>query len=530
MVKTLLSMPYEILGIICSILEDEYKPGLLKFSQTNRVCYQAANKLRFKKIYIRPAHSKRLAAEVERWTDILSRTNSWPYVKQLELDEPCVGLYTDPEGLTSLLNFVPKLFLLEDLIYACKDPFPPALLQVLHECLPRCRLHLMSFDLESSPDSPTTSVINSANVTPDTSAPATPTTPTAPAAAAGANANNGTGGAGSGADPATAIIDEDKLALASSPSLHTIVVQSAMLRPLTVNEDIALHMAAGLAPNLKRVNILTWYYDRAPKRLSHVSEDSNNQDALACVFKDRDQGSLEGLSLPPVGLDQFIEWEEKVDFSKLRTLRLWSATTEMLERASQCNFSSLKTFGVSFDSKGESFNEIGRKLIKSLPALENLYLGYYSEAILGTALKYHGHSLQKLYIQGAVSPEDVREIGLHDTQLHDLTILFQCSGSDTCEEFCDAIGTIQHLRTLSITADVYRGTGTPDEKWARDLFTTITRYNRTLQKAQIRPFANNIRYDCFRFNGMNKAEEDRIVVHKADVWRSSDRYFKTMFY
>ncbi|KAI5295881.1 hypothetical protein KEM56_005542, partial [Ascosphaera pollenicola] len=181
MARTLLSMPYEILRSICVVLEDEYKPGLLSFSQTSRVCYHAANKLRFRKLYTRPAHSKHLATEVEGWTDILSRTNAWPYVKQLELDEPCVGLYTDPEGLTALLNLLPKLFLLEDLIYACKDPFPPALLQVLHGCLPRCRLHLMSFDLETSPDSASSSVMNSANVTPDTSVPATPTTATAPA-------------------------------------------------------------------------------------------------------------------------------------------------------------------------------------------------------------------------------------------------------------------------------------------------------------------------------------------------------------
>ncbi|KAI5290169.1 hypothetical protein KEM54_002300 [Ascosphaera aggregata] len=524
MPKTLLSLPFELLGTICTFLEDEYKPGLLAFSQVSRHCYEAANKLRWKKLYIRLAHSQHLVSEVNGWMDILQNTNAWPYVRQLELDEPCVGLLENPDGLAALVDFLPRLFKLEDLIYACKDPFPPALLQVLHECLPRCKLHLMSFDLETLPTPNSTNARFSTLVGPQHDVPTVLTNEE------DTTAHNSNAGVTTPTGPSTNLIDEHKLALATSPSLHTIVIQSAMLRALTVNEDVALHMAAGLAPNLKLVNILTWYYDRAPKRLSQVTEESANQKMLESLFKDREPGSLEGLSLPPVGLDQFMEWEKKVDFRKLRTLRLWSASPEMLERASQCSFSSLKTFGVSFDSKGEEFDSPGRRLIMSLPALENLYLGYYAEGLLDTALITHGRSLCKLYMQGAVKADEVSRMGLQCPKLSDLTILLQCNGNDTCEGFSRVLGTLRHLRTLNLTADIYRGTGPTDEKWARDLFKSIANHNKTLQKAQIRPFANNIRYDCFKFSAMTKEEDDRIVVHKADVWRSSDRFFKTMFY
>ncbi|KAI5292392.1 hypothetical protein KEM55_007837 [Ascosphaera atra] len=327
MSPTLLTLPLEILHLVATTLESDYKPGLLSFAATSRTCYAAANKLRFKKLYIRPHHSAHLASDIVQWTHILSRTDAFAYVRQLELDEPLTsnsgngpGLLQDREGLTALLEFLPRLFMLEDLVHACRGPFPPELLRVLHECLPACRLRLMSFDLESPPPS-----------TPERSRSASPEL----------------------AESAEApVIDSDKLALATSPSLHTIVVRNAMLRPMTVNEDMALHMAAGLAPNLKRVNILTWNYDRTPVRLAHVAEESGHGEMLRRVLGgDLSQNGngnpgasyLEGLSLPSIQLDQFLEWERRVDFSRLQTLRLWSATPAMLTRAAECTFASLRT-------------------------------------------------------------------------------------------------------------------------------------------------------------------------------------------
>ncbi|KAI5296588.1 hypothetical protein KEM52_006209 [Ascosphaera acerosa] len=579
----LLSLPPELLGMICGVLEQEYLPGLLAFSRVSRRCYNVASKLRFRTLYMRTTHPEQLHLSriVLRWAIILARTDAWPYVRQLEIDEPCCGILDD-DGIAALVALLPRLFQLTDLIYACKGPFPPSLLKVLHEKLPRCRLHLMSFDIEVM-TTPRPARRQSASAQPMSSQPAgspprpalpEPTTHTDPDNAVPAIAGRDGDGDGDGdgdedvdvdvdvdedgnrdeeedwardaeqilgipsssgrsSSPSLlsdqALIDDDKLALATSPSLHTVVIQSSMLRPLTVNEDVALRMAGGLAPNLKWVNILTWYYDRAPRRLSQLAEESANLKALELLLREGPAGSLQGLSLPPVGLSEFMEWQDKVDFSKLHTLRLWSASPQMLERAAQCDLSSLKTFGVSFDAKGDDFERFGRQLIERLPPIDNLYLGFYSEGLLSAALQKHGPSLRRLFVQSSITPADVRQIGAYCANLYDLSVLFVCSANESCYEFCEALTTLPKLRTLNLSADIQRGTGPTNAEWARELFISIASRNRSLLRAQIRPFANNSRYECYKFPATSEGEEDRYAVHQGHVWRSSDRFFRTMF-
>lgn len=50
-------------------------------------------------------------------------------------------------GTWDLLVLFRRLLGLRDLVWACGNQFPPCLLQVLHQRLPRCRLHIRAFRL-----------------------------------------------------------------------------------------------------------------------------------------------------------------------------------------------------------------------------------------------------------------------------------------------------------------------------------------------------------------------------------------------
>jgi hypothetical protein len=61
-------------------------------------------------------------------------------------DEPVIEKFSEEDmawaPVVSLLQAIPHL---KDLIYDCQNQFPPNLLKILHEQLPQCRLHHLTF-------------------------------------------------------------------------------------------------------------------------------------------------------------------------------------------------------------------------------------------------------------------------------------------------------------------------------------------------------------------------------------------------
>lgn len=202
---TIDSLHVELIWRVCEYLDYTHPPSLLAFARVNKRCYAAARGLRFRTIKVRVAHGKQLVREVETWHTRLERENAFPHVRRLVLywqmrrDRqsndpmpaesavhenagreliPYVGLHPcerhdDDSGLSSpwdlydynfpselfgeafivhehwkiLAGLVEKFTGLADLFYAHPGQFPPCLLHLLHERVPRCRLHHYTFDL-----------------------------------------------------------------------------------------------------------------------------------------------------------------------------------------------------------------------------------------------------------------------------------------------------------------------------------------------------------------------------------------------
>lgn len=125
------------------------------------------------------------------------------------------GLYSDIQGEDAgtwdlLVLFLRRLSGLRDLVWTCGNQFPPCLLQVLHQRLPRCRLHIRAFRLRS--------IQRSENNLKE--------------------------------------MDECELALATSPCLSSVVVPISRRYSnsgVDCNWEAALRLATGLAPNLAHV-------------------------------------------------------------------------------------------------------------------------------------------------------------------------------------------------------------------------------------------------------------------------------------
>lgn len=115
----------------------------------------------------------------------------------------------------AVVSFLIRLPRLTDIVYACTEQVPQALLETLHTSLPRCRLHVHSFSLRS--------LFRYFNE--------------------GPNPRQG--------------IDDAEFMLAKSANLTCVAVLTSDLFDdmINYNEEALRSMVAGLAPNLKYVYI-----------------------------------------------------------------------------------------------------------------------------------------------------------------------------------------------------------------------------------------------------------------------------------
>lgn len=158
--------------------------------EPTRNCYAHARSFLFRTIKLAVANEQQLVEHVRKWQTVLAREHGFAHVRRFILCwyedeagqgrqspylslEPCERRDVDAEGLQTcadprdfcspglsdeivvhqqhwqvVAGFLRQLTGLVDLMYAWPGPFPPWLLETLHDHLPRCRLHHFAFDWE----------------------------------------------------------------------------------------------------------------------------------------------------------------------------------------------------------------------------------------------------------------------------------------------------------------------------------------------------------------------------------------------
>lgn len=466
-------LPAEILLRICEYIEGTHKPSLLTFALVSKQCHCAATALLFRTIKISVRGRKQLAYDVQQCISTLQRAFSVKQVRRLVVEgsmhsqqddtseiEPQDGrhgagsfpgrnddefsdrrladgpstdgeshnvVYDEDEAWTPLADLVRQLPALSDLIYTCPSQFSPCLLQALHQHRPNCRLHMRTFSLRS---------LN---------------------------------------QPAP---DAHELALATSPCLYSVLVRYDSYDSEGMedyNEEAVVHIAAGLAPNLKEARM---FRARAGWSLAlRRALETPRTPWQGFALKDQEQtstsGSLCHLQLAGYGSTtrEVVEtWSRRTDFSVLRTLELERGIeADAFEYlATQCDFSSLTTLVIVLatadllESPTMDHSSLAKHFLCSLPSLTTLKLvGELTNTTLDAILEYHGALLRKLGLSPSgtvnrlvITEREVERIAGYCPLLEDLSLTVPRSKGDAGEvAIYKALGSLSKLQSLSLTLD-----------------------------------------------------------------------------
>jgi hypothetical protein len=443
----LLSLPLEIQHQIASNVETSHRPSIYAFSLTNKACHAASTPVIFRDITITVDDPEGLRHTSAAITHALSRTDSSHHVRRISikgalrpsaappdrreddhrswwesygLDEILSGDHEREDysgryviygsgviepGSTEDLAWYPVVNLLEtiphlqDVVYDCKTQFPPCLLAALHTRHPHCRLHHLSFRFRAL---------------------------------------------------AWGVPRPHEMALATSPCLYRVKV-SCCFRNTEGEDDFnmeaAMELAAGLAPNLREVEIaslrpaLSNRYKRRREPWRGLPGYAGGL-TLGCLTALSIRG-LSDLESPAM----LRSWAEHTDFSLLRHLTLggsyeWKThgmTAETMEWvARNCAFTNVRTLDV-YMQRDDTYRETPQysshavSFFQALSPLEELSVTAPLDArILDAILARHGPTLKKLSlhpfeeVHHVVGARDIRAMPLKFTKDRLLQIQAQC--------------------------------------------------------------------------------------------------------
>ncbi|EEP78167.1 predicted protein [Uncinocarpus reesii 1704] len=350
----------ELLGYICDYVASGYKPSV---------------------------DCEKLSEDLDRWNHILQESSGFGCVRQLEIgpradlvregDEkfsvhdnnldfggqchsPVISKRDDEWKPEPLARFLIQLPALRDIVYRSDYQFSPFLLDTLHRSLPRCRLHFLSFHL--------CSLIQHRDRLQD--------------------------------------VDPHEYAIATSPSLHCITLTHYPFNTdgLLNYNDVALRkIVAGLAPNLKRVQLFSVHPGSSPQ---YVNAFRMGRPKWPGFFQGHpsqatDIGNLEVLDLR-FGILDLEDWARYTALSSLHVLKTNCEirSLDMLRWASGCKFTSLKVLELNLTSIHEVQNEFmdatASIFLESLLPLESLGLtGFFGHETFQVILNHHS-SLYKI--------------------------------------------------------------------------------------------------------------------------------------
>ncbi|KAL3471351.1 hypothetical protein BJX99DRAFT_250522 [Aspergillus californicus] len=543
---SLLALPWEILDSICQYAALGPRPTVSSLTLVSKRWSTITSRYRFQCISITVNEDcEGLKEEVEMWAATLEAASAFTLVRHLSIipaSPENTGLYesedpdyTEPaddltkedqyynqaisflfghkpmyqrdEDWECVARFVARLSNLKDLLWAWDTLFPFSLLKVLHQDIPYCRLHNRAFELPSLHQR---------------------------------------------ADHPQDINHQD-YTLATSPSLSSILVPISGWDDAgrqEYNNEAVMQLVRGMAPNLTGVHIVHRAFGASPFDDETVRGGrppwpgffpndclkARNMETLGPV-------RLESWSLSPSIMQYFEPWGNCLDFSALRTLRLWSVTAETLLFLSSHSLACLETLAIDLDypadRRAERYSaevaahqdDAASSLLSCLPPLSSLHLSGFPtpEKTFNSILQYHGASLQTVSLispgDSCTTPITVRQLKqLQETcpNVRDLRLpILRAQGNASEVAIYKTIGTFTHLTDLllqlhldahepRLEPDLFDRSPTPpiiptpemlvnlavDESLAQMVFSTIiTAGARSLQRLRVKRSSISIPYE-----------------------------------
>jgi hypothetical protein len=477
---SLVFLPLEILQQIAACIETVHRPSLLTFSLINQACYRASVFLIFRQISILVRNPEGLRRDVDRLTEALSRMDSARHVQCIRIkgdirsnvikdnrhaewlrgtgldeilvdwdpisyhrryvtyDEPVIKKESEEDvAWTPIVNLVQAIPYLKDLIYDCESQFPPILLSTLHKQHPHCRLHHLSFRFRTL---------------------------------------------------LWGVPYPYEMELATSPLLYKVKITSTGQDSEyddNFNEEALMELAAGLAPNLKEVDVVDIISIRSNRYHRRRGPWQGLPGFTGTV------GSLQSLSMKGFANlrspDLLQNWAKHTDFACLQNLELgggYENTSNALSSdtmewvAQNLSFPQLRKLSVYVgrDDMMEERPHYSRNAVsffQNLESLEELAVhGPIDSQIFKTLLRHHGQTLKKLKLRPFEDPyhidngrdrrdiameftkDDFLQIQAHCPVLEDLAITVKRNQSSASEtEIYKCFGKMRSLRYLFLTLD-----------------------------------------------------------------------------
>ncbi|KAJ5414051.1 hypothetical protein N7509_000678 [Penicillium cosmopolitanum] len=477
-------LPPEIHQIILQALCNEHEPSVRAFAGASRFCYALALPYLYQTLNIPASESKKLSDRVESITQLFQQNSGFQYVNRLVVgEEPAsrgaasggseveegtdrtdrfennlhgsldrfnsrkslyrwAGTQHPPESdspptdawqhLASLIQRLPRLL---DLIFLCHHQFPSCLLEALHRHHPRCKLHIHNFFLRSL-KSP--------------------------------------------------VLDPYEFQLATSPCLFSVKGKYEdsfwpgypeprrlpSREPLPdgayLNEAI-MHMASGLAPNLKEVTLFRPPGSGTPPKSPLPPWRGFSQKKENNLEKGSKSGALRYLRLDNTYLikkDDIKYWATCTDFSALEVFKLKATLeTDLLHYLStEVDLARLKTLALTPNEIENNDYQQFNIFIQQLRPLSSLELkGWMLSSVLDGIMNGHGTSLVELKLAESQGNESVGSIKKHDLSaiaqscplLRYLDLTLDRTGGDSEEAaLYKILGSLPRLKCVSLTFHV----------------------------------------------------------------------------
>jgi hypothetical protein len=467
MARPLDTLSLLVLETICEFLStiDPKRLSLSAFALTSKACREAADRELFRDLHIKVEDPEELEEAITRWEEILAPEETLAPEKILV---PCkrtrhvrritittdewqfkfedIAVYHEPMGITDadlvsrvsakkdrvwrhLERFIHKCKGLKNLVWASKEQLPRCILEVLHNDLEECRLHIDTFDFSS--------LHQKFDQLHD--------------------------------------VSDDEYAIARSDSLSSLRVRVTFFDSwgnLVYNKEAVARMVRGLARNLEHV----WMF-------YHEEIDFDSRPQWRGFFENEapapqeSLGRLKGLALRgnhakiPVQ-----DWAEYTDFTKLRSLELEESGRSglgcLVDMAESSKLGNLRKLTLkTHHNVGDQQDWISalNRLISRLPPLESLDIQSDDEIVtsrrgesrrdigaevLATIAQIHGSSLTKLHLGYPVDHQELNRLREACPKIRDIGILVKRTHGDQAEvKTYQLLGSFPRLERLTLTLD-----------------------------------------------------------------------------
>ncbi|KAJ5261155.1 hypothetical protein N7478_011750 [Penicillium angulare] len=478
------TLPPEVYHIILQALWQENEPSVRAFAGASRTCRALALPVLYQTLKFPAPESDNLRNRVESISQILQQNSGFRYVNQLVVgQEPTLreaascgtegidrnrtavlennlhgsldrfnsqkSLYRwarthyppeadspRPDVWQDLADLIQQLPMLLDLIFLCRHQFPSCLLEALHRHHPQCKLHIHNFFLRSlkSPE-----------------------------------------------------LNPYEFQLATSPCLFSlkgeyedsfwpgypdrrIIPQREPLPDGAYLNEAIMHMASGIAPNLKEVTLYRPSGSGTPSKSPLPPWWGFPQKKEQTPERHSKCGALRYLQLDHTSLikkDDIKHWAACTDFSALEVFKLKSTlNTDLLQYLdAEVDFARLKSLALIPNTiEDNAYQQIGTFLQRLRPLSSLELKGWMVSSALDivTGIYSHGASLIELKLAASKDNDPVGSINMHDlsaiarncTRLKYLDLTLDRTGGDSEVAVYRILGTLPQLKCVSLTLHV----------------------------------------------------------------------------